>query len=93
MPRKKRNNPNRWCFPATNLLNQFPAETSIRHIADTLQCHTSNISRWKEGETLLDVHAADHYAIQLGKHPSEIWTNWFDLPEYTPQQRTTILTH
>lgn len=40
----------------------------------------STILRWRNPRTMLNQYDADHYAIKLGKHPSEIWPDWFNLP-------------
>ena len=42
--------------------------------------HRSTVLRWRNPRTMLDQWEADRYAIAIGKHPSEIWPNWFDVP-------------
>lgn len=89
--KKKRRKSMRWVFPATALLDQFEEGTWANHIGEQLGIGRSNIQRWREGKTFFDPYTADRYAIKLGKHPSQIWPNWFDLPEYSEEQRTKIL--
>ena len=85
MTRKKRRN--RWCFPATALLNQFEEGEFASTIAGRLGTSRTRVQEWRKGTTRFDPYQADKFAIKLGKHPSEIWTDWFDLPEYqTPKE-------
>ncbi len=85
MKRKKRTN--RWCFPATALLKQFEEGAFASSIAGQLGVTRTRVQQWRKGETRFDPYQADKFAIKLGKHPSEIWTDWFDLPEYqTPKE-------
>lgn len=85
MTRKKRRN--RWCFPATALLSQFEEGAFASSIAGRLGTTRTRVQEWRKGNTRFDPYQADKFAIKLGKHPSEIWTDWFDLPEYqTPQE-------
>lgn len=76
-----------WCMPAKALLDQFEQGTWANVIAEALGTTRATIQRWRGTETNLDPYTADKYAIRLGKHPSQIWPEWFDLPEYqTPPQ-------
>jgi len=89
MPKRKpRRKPRRWCFPATALLEQFEEGTWANHIAERLGTTRATIQRWRMGNTMLDPYEADKFAIKLGKHPGNIWPNWFDLPELqdTPKE-------
>ena len=85
--RKKRSN--RWCFPASALLNQFEEGAWASSIAGRRGSTRMRVQRWREGTTNFDPYQADEFAIKLGKHPSEIWTDWFDLPEYQTPKETT----
>ena len=80
MTRKKRTN--RWCFPATALLDTFEEGIVADTVAQALGISRSRVQKWREGTTNFDPYKADHFAIKLGKHPSEIWHDWFDLPEF-----------
>jgi transcriptional regulator with XRE-family HTH domain len=81
---------NRWCFPAAALLESFGEGEWASNIGAVLGVSRTRVQQWRKGTTNLDPYTADKLAIKLGKHPSQIWTNWFDLPEFdTPQQETT----
>ena len=83
MPKRKpRRKSSRWCFPATALLEQFEEGTWANEIAARLGTTRATIQRWRMGTTMLDPYEADKFAIKLGKHPGNIWLNWFDLPEF-----------
>ena len=69
----------RWCFSATALLDQFEEGVVASRIGQQLGVRRGTIQRWRDHETFLDPYAADHFAIKLGKHPSQIWTDWFDI--------------
>lgn len=91
MPRKPRRKSRKWVFPATNLLNYFEQGTWANDIAEQLGVQRSTVQRWRWEPTTFDPYTADLYATRLGQHPSRIWPNWFDLPEYTPTERQQIL--
>jgi hypothetical protein len=65
-------------YPATKLLEQFEDNAWASTIASHLKVGRGAIQTWREGNTYLDQWRADKYACLLGKHPSEIWANWFD---------------
>jgi hypothetical protein len=65
-------------YPAHQLIKLFPANTWAAQIAETFNVNRSTIGRWNKPETTLTQWEADRYAIKLGKHPSEIWADWFD---------------
>jgi hypothetical protein len=81
MRSKPRRKPIRWCLPAKALLDQFEEGTWANIIAERLGTSRANIQRWREGTTNFDPYTADKYAIRLGKHPCQIWPEWFDLPQ------------
>jgi hypothetical protein len=77
MKTKQRHNKG-YNYPTTALLKQFPEDTWASTIAERLGVGRAAIQTWREGNTYLDQWRADKYACLLGKHPSEIWSNWFD---------------
>jgi hypothetical protein len=60
-------------------------------IAERLGTTRSTIQRWRDVDVRFDVYGADKWAVRLGKHPSQIWPEWFDLPECTYRQRQRIM--
>ena len=77
MKTKTRKN-NGYNYPASELLKLFPEDTWASTIGEHLGVGRAAIQTWREGNTFLDQWRADKYACLLGKHPSEIWSNWFD---------------
>ena len=77
MKTKTRKN-NGYNYPASELLKLFPEDTWASTIGEHLGVGRAAIQTWREGNTYLDQWRADKYACLLGKHPSEIWSNWFD---------------
>jgi hypothetical protein len=77
MPRKRRQA--RLKYHARPLIEQFHPHTSARQLAQLFQVHPGTIQRWRNPHTTLTQWEADRYAIRLGKHPSEIWADWFDI--------------
>ena len=77
MPRRRKHPQPK--YPAHQLL-QHHTTTSARQLAQLFHVHISTIQRWRNPHTTLNQWEADNYAIKLGKHPSEIWNNWFDIP-------------
>jgi hypothetical protein len=65
-------------YPASALLKEFPDDAWASTIGERLGVGRAAIQTWREGNTYLDQWRADKYACLLGKHPSEIWSNWFD---------------
>jgi hypothetical protein len=65
-------------YPASALLKEFPDDMWASTIGERLGVGRAAIQTWREGKTYLDQWRADKYACLLGKHPSEIWSNWFD---------------
>ena len=65
-------------YPAVALLKQFADDAWASTIAEHLGVGRAAIQTWREGNTFLDQWRADKYACAIGKHPSEIWHNWFD---------------
>lgn len=47
-----------------------------RTLADIIDCHQSQIARWRrEG---LTERAADRVAVAIGEHPALIWPDWYE---------------
>ena len=65
-------------YPAINLLATFTAGTNDQEMADMLGISRSCVVRWRTGFQTIREYEADRYAIRLGFHPAEIWTNWLD---------------
>lgn len=65
-------------YPATKLLDLFEPNQTAAEIGQHFKVHRKVIQNWRAGKTYLDQWSADKYAIKIGKHPSEIWHNWFD---------------
>ena len=66
-------------FPARELAKKFDPETSVIAIAQALNTKRSTVYKWFQNDTMLTQCAADRYAVKLGMHPSEVWTDWFAL--------------
>ena len=66
-------------YPAHQLLQHHPNH-SARQLAQIFNVDHHTIQRWRNQHTTINQWDADRHAIKLGKHPSEIWTNWFDIP-------------
>ena len=67
-----------WKYPAINLVQQFPPDATAGFIAEFFNIERSTIVRWRNHDCKLTEYMADRYAIMLGKHPFEIWPEWFD---------------
>jgi hypothetical protein len=65
-------------YPAHQLVNIF-GDMSTTQIAIKFGVNRMSISRWRNPKTMLNQWEADRYAIRIGKHPSEIWADWFDI--------------
>jgi hypothetical protein len=67
-----------WCYPAAEILKLWTPNTSSESIGEMLGVERSVISRWRNKPVNFTVWQADKYAIRLGLHPSQIWTDWYD---------------
>lgn len=67
-----------WKYPAIRLVEQFPPETTAGFMAEFFGLGRATIVRWRNRDCKLSESQADRYAVQLGKHPFEIWPEWFD---------------
>jgi len=75
------------CLPAGALLDQFEEGTWASIIAEHLGVTRATIQRWRNGKSFLDPYTADRLAVKLGKHPCQIWPEWFDLPLTSKQEK------
>jgi hypothetical protein len=67
-----------FCYSASELLKLWTPGTSAKHIGELLGVNRTVISRWRNNPTNFNIWQADKYAVRLGLHPSEIWTDWYD---------------
>ena len=65
-------------YPTAPLLAEF-ADLSAAQIAGRFGVHRSQIVRWRRTGATLNQWDADRYAVMIGKHPGEIWHDWFDV--------------
>ena len=66
-------------YPVAPLLRLFGDMTS-RQAEKQFGVHYSTINRWRtDPRIMITEWDADRYAILMGKHPSELWNDWFDL--------------
>ena len=80
-PRKKPKEA--YCYPATNLLELYPKDEKARFLADVFGVSRQTIIRWRNRpeESKLHIFKADYYAIKLGIHPANIWSDWYEKQE------------
>ncbi len=60
------------------MIEQWPPNTSAKLIAEVLGVSRITISQWRNKNRGLSIWQADKYAIKLGMHPQQIWTDWYD---------------
>lgn len=66
-------------YPVAPLLN-IVGQLSSRQVEGRFGIHHTTVNRWrKQPDTLIIEWDADKYAIKLGKHPCELWDDWFEL--------------
>jgi hypothetical protein len=68
-----------YLYPAKELLRFFPAEAHAAEIAEALNSNRATVQRWRGRNIMLDERRADRYACAMGRHPFEVWPNWFDV--------------
>jgi len=78
MPRKRRKKTPQPKYQALQLA-RLTGELSITKTAVIFGIHRSTVLRWRNPRTMLDQWEADRYAVAIGKHPSEIWADWFNI--------------
>jgi hypothetical protein len=66
-------------FMAKNLVDFFGPETEVSTMAQSLDTCRYTVYKWIQNDVQISEWAADRYAIKLGLHPSEVWTDWFDV--------------
>lgn len=65
-------------YPTSALLavfNNLSAAEAAIHLGIT----RSTVVRWRNPKATLNQWDADRYAVKIGKHPGEIWADWFDI--------------
>lgn len=68
----------RYRYPTAPLLATFTNLTASE-VAVKFGVNRTTVIRWRNPKTTLNQWDADRYAIMLGKHPGEIWPDWFDI--------------
>jgi hypothetical protein len=68
-----------FCYPAKKLIELWPPNTTASLLAEVFGVTRTTIVRWRNNEdAALTIWQADKYAIKIGMHPQEIWTDWYD---------------
>jgi hypothetical protein len=63
-------------LPLEPLVQEFGNISALARVIDR---DVAQVSKWvRDGVPL---YSADRIAIELGRHPFEIWPEWFSLPE------------
>jgi len=65
-------------YPTAPLLATF-ANLTAAEVAIQFGVDRGTIVRWRNPKATFNQWDADRYAIQIGKHPGEIWPDWFDI--------------
>ena len=78
MKRKRRKKHPQPKYQAAKLMRLTPGLSDTK-AAIVFGVHRATVLRWRNLQTMLDQWDADRYAVRLGKHPSEIWADWFDI--------------
>ncbi len=60
------------------LIELWPHNTNAGIIAEVLGVSRTTVSGWRNKGRGLTIWQADKYAIKLGMHPQQIWTDWYD---------------
>ena len=68
-----------YIYPAIELLKFFPKDAWAADIAEALNSNRATVQRWRAGGIMLDERRADRYACAIGRHPFEVWPQWFDV--------------
>ena len=66
-------------YPAQAILDKYP-DLNMKQIAKRFNLEYDRLQRWNVDGYELSEWQADEIAIRGGVHPSEIWSNWFDIP-------------
>jgi len=74
-------------YPVAPLLRLF-LDMSSRQAEQQFGVHCSTINRWRtDPRIMITEWDADRYAVMMGKHPSELWNDWFVLSVDIPPRR------
>lgn len=66
-------------YPVAPLLHIF-GELSSREIQERYGIHPTTVNRWRNQPTTQIIEwEADRFAVQLGRHPGELWEDWFNI--------------
>lgn len=76
MPRKLKNKPLRR-YSAHNLLQRLPANDT--QAAHALGVRRATIITWRTENTMLTCWMADKYALRIGYHPAQLWSDWAEI--------------
>lgn len=68
-------------YSAKQLLKCFDESDWASTIAEHFNTSRAVVQRWRDRDINFDQWAADRYACAIGKHPAEIWADWFDEDE------------
>ena len=66
-------------FMAKDLLTFFDSETEVTVMAEMLETCRYTLYKWMQNDVMISEWAADRYAIKMGVHPSEVWSDWFEV--------------
>jgi hypothetical protein len=67
-------------YLAAALLVEF-ADLSAAQIAGRFGVNRTTINRWRQPNFTFNQWDADRYAVKVGKHPGEVWPEWFDITQ------------
>jgi hypothetical protein len=65
-------------YPTAPLLAEF-ADLTAAQLCGRFGVTRTTIIRWRQPNFTLNQWDADRYAIMIGKHPGEIWADWFEV--------------
>ena len=68
-------------YRALSLIETSGLNLNNGQLAELFRVTRSTIVRWSNPRCTLSEWDADRYAITIGKHPSQIWPEWFDIEE------------
>jgi hypothetical protein len=68
----------KYCYPTVKLLEEFGNRPSSE-LAELFGVSRDTIHRWAKPDSTINQWDADRYAVKTGRHPGEIWENWFDI--------------
>jgi len=66
-------------YPVAPLLHIF-ADLPSREVQKQYGINYTTIVRWRnKPDTVITEWDADRYAVAMGKHPGELWEDWFNI--------------